>query len=125
MKKIGFLLLGLGITLSLSANRLPYTGSDFDPLNLSVRMAIPNTTTTVGEAVMYVLAPTGYKLVVGLPASQDAVDIALNAVPPDAFDGRVMSAANALLLLIGPHHRLLVDPVHKLISFDKMPGQRG
>lgn len=125
MKKIVIMLLGMGWIMSANAAYVATPLSAFDPLNLSIRMAIPNTTTTVAQAVMYVLAPTGYKLIVGEPASRDAISIALGAVPPDAFDGCVMTTANALLLLIGQHNRLLVDPVHKLISFDAMPSRKG
>lgn len=124
MKKI--MMIFLLSSLALSGWGYPMgdlNPSNFNPLNLEVRMTIPNETTTVGEAVMYVLGPTGYKLIVGGNASETGADIALQPVPPNAFDGQVMSAGNALLLLIGQKDRLLVDPVHRLVSFDRLPAQ--
>lgn len=90
-----------------------------NPLNMPVRMTIPLTTTTVGQAAMYVLEPTGYKFAVGAPASLTAAKIALLPIPPEAFNGEVMRVKDALLMLIGNDNRLLVDEKHRLISFDR------
>lgn len=89
-------------------------------LELGVRTEYPANINTVGQAVMYVLAVTDYKLAIGYPASTSAASIAIRPIPPEAIQNTVMPVYKALLLLIGKHSRLVVDTEHKLITFEKI-----
>lgn len=109
------------MSLSLAACQTITPVPIVPPLCQGVRMVIPEDTTLVVQGVLYVLESTHYKLAIGLPASQTSVAIALAPIPPAAFNGQVMTVQAALLMLIGANNRLLVDPVHHLISFEQIP----
>ena len=88
-------------------------------LKVGVKTSYPPNVSTVGEAIMFVLAVTDYKLAIGSPASMSADEIATRPIPPEAMHESIMPVYQAILLLIGKDSRLVVDEQHKLITFEK------
>jgi hypothetical protein len=92
-------------------------------LRVQTRTAWPADVKTVGEAVRYVLAPTGYTLLLGAPAPREAAAIASQAISPQAIRQRTLPIDEALLAIAGPGIRLIVDQRNRLVSFGYMGTQ--
>ena len=90
-----------------------------DPLAVWVRTVYPEDVQTVGDAVRYLLEPTGYRVVGAYPAPSDAISIINSRVPAIARVHRTMPVMDALQLLIGNDNWIVVDINHKLISFSE------
>ncbi|MGH6635744.1 MAG: FimV/HubP family polar landmark protein [Gammaproteobacteria bacterium] len=89
-----------------------------DPFALPVHTQFPILVYTVGAALERVLAPSGYRLA-NIPASCPSLP-ALLAWPLPAVHRHLgpMRLDEALETLAGPAHYLVVDPVHRLVSFE-------
>lgn len=61
----------------------------------------PEDVQTVGEAIRYLLEPTGYNVVVAYPAPSDAISIVNSRVPAIARVHRTMPVMDAIQILIG------------------------
>lgn len=88
-------------------------------LSALVDVAFPASVVTLGQAVEYLLQPSGYRL-----ARQDTAEPSratlLNLPLPEPH--RVlgpMPLKTALETLVGPAFRLVEDPVHRLVSFER------
>ena len=88
-------------------------------LSAMVRIQFPASVVSVGQAVDHLLQPSGYRL-----ASESAADplrkILLNLPLPEPH--RVLGPVplqTALETLAGPAFRLVEDPVHRLVSFER------
>jgi len=88
-------------------------------LSAMVRVQFPASVVSVGQAVEHLLQPSGYRL-----ASESAADpfrrTLLNLPLPEPH--RVlgpMPLQTALETLAGPAFRLVEDPVHRLVSFER------
>ena len=90
-----------------------------DPLSLYARTVYPEDTKTVGDAVRYLLEPTGYTLVTAYPAPNDAISLANSRIPPIAKIHRTMPIIDALQILVGNDSWIIIDRNHKLISFSE------
>jgi hypothetical protein len=90
-----------------------------DPLAVWVRTVYPEDVQTVGEAIRYLLEPTGYNVVVAYPAPSDAISIVNSRVPAIARVHRTMPVMDAIQILIGNNNWIVVDRNHKLISFSE------
>lgn len=90
-----------------------------DPLAVWVRTVYPEDVQTVGEAIRYLLEPTGYTVVVAYPAPSDAISIVNSRVPAIARVHRTMPVMDAIQILIGNNNWIVVDRNHKLISFSE------
>lgn len=90
-----------------------------DPLSLYVRTTYPHNMTTVAEAAQYILEPTGYRLTTSRVASRTAARLAAQPIPPIARLNRTMPIIDALQLLIGLNHWVIVDTQHKLVTFQE------
>lgn len=101
----------------------PFDSIKINSLQSGVRTSYPPSVVTVGQAVMYVLAATDYKLIVGLPASAAALEIISRPIPPEAIQDKTIPIYKALLLLIGKDERLVIDRKKKLITFEKISGR--
>ncbi len=102
---------------------LTFAGTEgVNELELGVRTTYPPNITTVGQAIMYILAATDYKVAIGYPASTSAAIIAMKPIPPEAEQNNVLPIYQALLLLIGNDNRLVVDTKHKLVTFETIHG---
>ena len=89
-----------------------------DPLDAVVTIVFPEQLTTVDEALHYVLRRSGYQL-----ASAEAADPAVSVLakqPLPEVHRRLgpITVARALSTLAGPSWSLVVDPVHRLVSFE-------
>ncbi|MGH8651414.1 MAG: FimV/HubP family polar landmark protein [Gammaproteobacteria bacterium] len=89
-----------------------------DLFTLPVHTEFPFSIQTVGGALEHVLTPSGYRLA-SIPASCPSLP-ALLAWPLPAVHRRLgpMRLDEALKTLAGPAHYLVVDPVHRLVSFE-------
>ena len=89
-----------------------------DPLEVVVTIVFPNQIATVDEALRYVLRRSGYRL-----ASTEAADpansvLAKQPLPEVHRQLGPITVARALSTLTGPAWSTVVDPVHRLVSFD-------
>ncbi len=92
--------------------------AQIDPLQAVVAIAFPDQISTVGDALHYLLRRTGYRF-----ASREATDPASTALmrqPLPAVHRQLgpITVSRALTTLAGPAWYLVVDPVHRLVSFE-------
>ncbi len=96
-----------------------------DPLQAMITMHFPESVRTVGEAIRQALRESGYRLAgpdaMG-PASAYVMELSLPAVHRNLGP---MPLKQALETLAGPAFRLVEDPVHRLVAFERcaMDGQ--
>lgn len=95
--------------------------AEIDPLNVYMRTAYPPEAKTVSDAAEFLLEPTGYELKLDAPAPRDAQELASQPITPIARLHRTMTIIDALLVLVGTEHYLVIDREHKLISFTRAP----
>ncbi len=89
-----------------------------DPFALAIHTGFPYTVQTVGHALKHVLARSGYRLA-SLYASCPSVPTLLGwPLPAVHRTLGPMRLDEALGTLAGPAHYLVVDPVHRLVSFE-------
>lgn len=113
------LILAIIPACSFAQDQQPEKPYILDPLSLYARTVYPEDVKTVGEAARYLLEPTGYRLVTAYPAPSDAVRLVNERIPPVAKIHRTMPIVDALQLLIGTDHWIVVDRNHMLISFSE------
>lgn len=90
-----------------------------DPLAAPVVSVLPASVTRIGEAVETLLGPSGYRLASPLAAEAERAEL-LDLPLPEAH--RMLGPLplrTALAILAGPAFRLVEDPVHRLISFER------
>ena len=88
-------------------------------LSAIVRVEFPGSVTRVGQAVEHLLQPSGYRLSpqhVAEPTRQSLLNLPLPE--PHRMLGP-MPLKTALETLAGPAFRLVEDPVHRLVSFER------
>ena len=89
-----------------------------DLLALTTPRQVPEAIVTVGGAVEWVLAPSGYRLV-GADRLSTAVKNLLNLPLPDAHrQFEALPLKEIIALLVGPAFVLVQDPVHRLMTFE-------
>lgn len=94
----------------------PAIHQEIDPMSLWVRTSYPVGTDTIGQAVQYLLEPSGYRFVTNYPAPRDALRIGSLAIPQEARIVRTMPVIDALQMLAGRNATVLIDHNHKMIS---------
>lgn len=102
------------------ASLLPVpTHEQAELLTAQTMVKFPESVTTVGQAVAYLLRPSGYRLAPEAAAdSSRAVLLALPLPEPHRALGP-MPVQTALETLAGPAFRLVEDPVHRLVTFER------
>jgi type IV pili sensor histidine kinase/response regulator len=95
------------------------TKAQTDLMATTVTVQFPERIQSVGEAVHYLLQRSGYRL-----ANAEALDpeaMALLSLPLPAVHRYLgpLSLQQALQTLAGPTFRLVQDPVHRLIAFER------
>ena len=102
-----------------SALRAAPTAAQSHLLATLVTVRFPASVTTVGEAVQHLLARSGYRLADEVAA--DPARVGLFQLPLPAVHRALgpMSLQSALETLAGPAFRLVEDPVHRLLSFER------
>lgn len=101
-----------------SAVSLLSTSAQRDPLSSVVDTTMPDSVTSVGEALDALLAGSGYRL--SKPTTAPALRETLLALPlPDAHQELgPLPLREALRVLVGPAFVLVEDPIHRLVSFE-------
>ena len=92
-----------------------------DLLGAIARITFPVDVVTVGDALATALDSSGYRLA-SAQGTDDSRDILLQLPLPDAH--RIlgpMPLRMALQTLAGPAWRLLEDPLHRLVAFERCP----
>lgn len=89
-----------------------------DPLEAVVTTVFPNQITTVDEALRYVLRRSGYRLASAEAADPASSILAQQPLPEVHRRLGPITVARALSALTGPAWSMVVDPVHRLVSFD-------
>ena len=95
------------------------TAEQTELLSAIVNVAFPASVVTVGQAVRYLLQPSGYRL--SPQGTTEPVRETLLNLPlpePHRMLGP-MPLKTALETLAGPAFRLVEDPVHRLVSFER------
>ena len=94
------------------------TSQQSDVLSVVVNANFPDQSETVGDAIRNVLERSGYRLA-AFEASDPNLPILLDLPLPLVHHrlGPIM-IDNALMTLAGPAWDLVVDPVHRLVSFE-------
>ncbi len=89
-----------------------------------VTVQFPGSIDTVGKAVEHLLRPSGYRLAADSVA--DPGRAVLLGLPLPAIHRILgpMALQRALETLAGPAYRLVEDPVHRLISFERCSRSR-
>jgi len=89
-----------------------------------VTVQFPGSVDTVGKAVAHLLRPSGYRL--AADAVADPARAVLLGLPLPAVHRILgpMPLQSALETLAGPAYRLVEDPAHRLVSFERCPRSR-
>ena len=90
-----------------------------DPLAAPVVSVLPASVTRIGEAVEILLGPSGYRLASPLAAATERVALLDLPLPEAHRTLGPLPLRTALAILAGPAFRLVEDPVHRLISFER------
>ena len=88
-------------------------------LSQTIQIHFPNNVRTLGQAINFSLQFTGYRLVTHDHLSPTTMKLLTLPLPEVNRILGPISLQQALLTLAGPAFSLLIDPVHRLISFRK------
>lgn len=89
-----------------------------DLLSVVITRNLPQHVNTVGQAVASLLDGSGYRLL--SPKLAEPYRVHLFAMPLPDVQRQLgpLSLRQALELLGGPAHRLVIDPIYRLVSFE-------
>jgi conjugative transfer region protein (TIGR03748 family) len=102
-----------------SVERAGPTISQRDLLAVSVSPQFPPSVSTVGQAIDAVLIPTGYRLSLPMTAEPARAALLTLSLPTAHREFRNISVRDVLETLVGPAFKLIEDPVHRLVSFER------
>ena len=127
VKKLAVGLSLLAITLCVNAEDMqssryitisnaPVTSDDYS-ISTVVQENFPPTVMTVGDAISEILSQTSYRLL--QPSKNDPLGRDLYSQPLPGYLRSVgpESLQNALLQLSGNVYQVVIDPVHRLVTF--------
>ena len=95
------------------------TEAQRDPLRATVTLSFPKGVKTVGQALQVALRDSGYRLAPSAaadPARETVLALPLPAVHRELGP---MVLRSVLTTLVGPAYRLVEDPWHRLVSFER------
>jgi conjugative transfer region protein (TIGR03748 family) len=92
-----------------------------EPLNAVVSIVFPEEFTTADEALHYVLRRSGYRLARAGAADPATSVLAKQPLPEVHRRLGPITVASALTTLAGPAWSMVMDPVHRLVSFELVP----
>jgi conjugative transfer region protein (TIGR03748 family) len=95
------------------------TEEQINLLSALVTVRFPETVTTVGQAVDHLLGPSGYRLAPGSVAEPGRAALLALPLPEPHRSLGPMPLRTALETLAGPAFRLVEDPVHRRVSFER------
>ena len=95
------------------------TVAQLDPLAARVTVRFPESVQTVGQAVQHLLRESGYRLA----DSSTGASATLLGLPLPGVQRSLGPVAlrQALAVLGGPAFRLVQDPLHRLVAFERCP----
>ena len=93
-------------------------------LSAMVNVEFPAGVSTVGAAVHYLLRGSGYQLAAEMAADPARSDLLGLPLPEGHRSLGPMSLQDALETLGGPAFRLVEDPLHRLVSFERCSAPR-
>ena len=96
-----------------------------DPLAAPVVSVLPASVTRIGEAVETLLGPSGYRLASTFAAEAERAELLDLPLPEAHHMLGPLPLRTALAILAGPAFRLVEDPVHRLISFERCDQSMG
>lgn len=97
------------------------SAAQLEPLNAVVSIVFPEEFTTVDEALHHVLRRSGYRLARAGAADPASSVLAKQPLPEVHRQLGPIIVASALSTLAGPAWSMVVDPVHRLVSFELIP----
>lgn len=95
------------------------TAAQRDLLATTISVQFPERIQTVGEAVRYLLQRSGYRLAGAETMGLGTVSLFALPLPAVHRSLGPMALQEALKTLAGPAFRLVRDPVHRLITFER------
>ena len=95
------------------------TEAQADPLQATITVQFPDAVRTVGEAVRHLLQQSGYRLAEPEATGSESAYLMALALPAVQRSLGPMTLRQALDTLAGPAFRLVEDPVHRLITFER------
>ena len=95
------------------------TEGQADLLSAMVTVEVPSGVSTVGEAVHYLLRGSGYRLAAETASDPARADLLGLPLPEAHRSLGPMPLQDALETLGGPAFRLVEDPLHRLVSFER------
>ena len=104
----------------LTVTNAPH-GNDPYGIKGTVERQFPDTVKTIGEAVEYTLQNTGYKLLPVLRSSASVRDLYNDPLPVYLRSIGPTSLVNALASLSGQAYQVVIDPVHRVVSYRLRP----
>lgn len=96
-----------------------------DPLAAPVDMALPDVVTRIGDAVEWLLAPSGYRLSPASAAAPERQDLLALPLPDVHRALGPLPLRTALQILVGPQFSVIEDPVHRFVSFERCERKGG
>lgn len=87
------------------------------PLAAVVQADFPTSVQTVGDAIRLILADSGYRLAKPTAAARAAATLLALPLPDSQRALGPLRLQAAVSTLAGPAYRLVLDPVHRLVSF--------
>ncbi len=95
------------------------TEAQADPLQATITVQFPESVRTVGEAVRQLLQQSGYRLAEPETTGPESAYLMALALPAVQRSLGPMTLKRALDTLAGPAFRLVEDPVHRLVAFER------
>jgi conjugative transfer region protein (TIGR03748 family) len=95
------------------------TEEQINLLSALVTVRFPETVATVGQAVDQLLGPSGYRLAPDSVAEPERAALVALPLPEPHRSLGPIPLRTALETLAGPAFRLVEDPVHRLVSFER------
>ena len=95
------------------------TEAQKDLLAAIIKIQFPEKVQTVGEAVRHLLQGSGYRLARAEVIGKDTFDLFALPLPDTHRSLGPMPLKTALETLAGPAFRLVEDPVHRLLTFER------
>ena len=99
------------------------TAEQIDPLGAVIDLALPaSSVRDIGEALTLLLRPAGYRLPRDIQADGTMGRLLALPVPAPHRSVRRIRLDQAVAMLVAPAYRPVVDPVHRLVSFEPVEG---
>lgn len=95
--------------------------AQIEPLSAIVSITFPDRVREVGDALRFLLRRSGYQLAAGDATDPAAQVLMQHPLPAVHRELGPVTLQRALTTLAGPAWKLIVDPVHRLLSFELAP----